>query len=430
MKNTKIKLWGSEFSESVLYNKLALNWIFLLIFILVLIFYIVPEYKLFNQNKINFSNNYNNYLEVEKNWIWYDLLKSLNKDNDIISKMWEDFYNNSLINNTNWTYLQFLEWKKQEIEEIKKSNLIVERDKKMSKVLPFYTDWIDTEWSMTDLWFINYVERILKTFSIKTTSKIWLWNITPLDSKNKNNKDLSSEIFYSDLNLDLTGRKSDILEFLYFINNVWSIEIQNNKNIQDIAFYKDNFLNKVLAWDKKDINYNIYKNPIIDIQNINLNKYIDDSGSLIRKEALTTTQWLIAFIKELPSANEEFNVELTLRFYFRGYPNYKIENYAQSIVNKYEELSSDIKKSILQASKYHWIKTNPKILTISSILENLDSYMTDNQGKIKNLKANLNKKQDLVNIYHTANDLNYELEIILAKYKESKQELDKILNIK
>lgn len=283
---------------------------------------------------------------------------------------------------------------------------------------------------MTDLWFINYVERILKTFSIKTTSKIWLWNITPLDSKNKNNKDLSSEIFYSDLNLDLTGRKSDILEFLYFINNVWSIEIQNNKNIQDIAFYKDNFLNKVLAWDKKDINYNIYKNPIIDIQNINLNKYIDDSGSLIRKEALTTTQWLIAFIKELPSANEEFNVELTLRFYFRGYPNYKIENYAQSIVNKYEELSSDIKKSILQASKYHWIKTNPKILTISSILENLDSYMTDNQGKIKNLKANLNKKQDLVNIYHTANDLNYELEIILAKYKESKQELDKILNIK
>lgn len=398
--------------------------------------FIKPELEQLKINKESLYANLNEYYDIKQKWIDYNTFKSLiswdNKNlNNIVNSMWETFFSSSLKNTWSWDYLDFLKSKETNVNNLKKSDLIAKRDEKISKVLPFYTQGIKFDWSITDLSFINYVETILRTFSLRTDSQIWLWEVSPLSqSKPWVSQSLSSEIFYTDLPLKLEWRKSDILDFLYFIQNVWKIDIENKNNTQDVVFYKDNyFSNKIVSWQPRTFDYNIYENKFVDIESLSINSYIDDSISS-RNNSQSSTTWFLYFIKSTPESNEIFSVDVKLRFYFRWLPSYKIEIYVQNVLNRFDSLSKDIKQNLAKWQNRNLVQVNTQILSVVNNLKNLDNYIQTNQDKIKKLRQSLSKKEGLDKIYYEASDLNFDLDIISSTLSKNKQELEKTLNTK
>lgn len=418
--------------KSLLINALVINWFILIIFLIFIFVYVKPWFSEVKQNKEILLSDLSTYENIKKNGVDYQTLKTLvpatDKDlKNIIENMWWDFFKTSLTNKTAWDYLTFLDKKEDYVNDLKKEDFLKNRDNKVSDVLPFYTDWEEMEWSITELWFLNYVESLLRTFSLKTSSQIWVWNLIPVNESAQANKEwLSSQIFYTDLQLNLEWKRSDILDFLYFAQNVWNVSIETKKDKQDITFYKDSVLNKKFSWTKKD---NIYENRIMDIVSIGMSDYIDASTTL-RTQWQKSIEWFISFIKNSPESADAFSVEVTLRFYLRWLPTYKIQIFVQSVLDQYDSLLKDVKKTLWTAQNKSLVKSNTQLLSVSNSLKSLDTYFTDSANKIKELRMQFMKKQNLDTIYYQASDLKYELDSISTMLEKNKQELQKTLNNK
>jgi hypothetical protein len=435
MAKQKIYEGVDRYKKIIIIKVLIINWVIFSTFILFIFLYLTPWFDEVTQNKDTLTWNIQEYEKIEKDWIDYNTFKSLipwnNKNlKTIVDKMWSDFFNSSLKNKTKGNYVSFLNSKKTYVNELKKSDLIAKRDEKVSTILPFYTPWVEVTWSITDLWFTNYIETLLKTFSLRTSSQIWLWDVIPLATDDNKKKDTSSsEIYYTDLVLALEWKKSDILDFLYFSQNVWNIDIENKNNTQDIIFHQDNYLNKVMVWQTLTNDYNIYKNNFMDITSINLSKYIDEWTNL-RPENQKTVEWFMDFIKNTPDSWEPFQLNVKLRFYFRWLPSYKIELFVQWVLDKYNNISKNVKASIWKTQNRDLIKLNPWIISVINSLKNIDDYLSKSQEIYKKLQTSLAKKENFENIYYDASDFKYDLDTISSIYEKNKQELEKTLNIK
>ncbi len=418
--------------KSLLINALVMNWFILIIFLIFIFVYVKPWFSEVSINKETLLSDVSTYENIKKNWVDYQTLKTLVPETDkdlknIIENMWWDFFKSSLTNNTAWDYLTFLDKKEDYVNDLKKEDFLKNRDNKVSEALPFYTDWEEMEWSITELWFLNYVESLLRTFSLKTGSQIWIWNLIPVDDTAKINKEwLSSQIFYTDLQLNIEWKRSDILDFLYFAQNVWNIGIETKDDKQDIVFYKDNVLNKNFSWVRKN---NIYENRIMDIVNISMPDYIDASTNL-RTQWQKTVEWFISFIKNSPESSDAYSINVTLRFYLRWLPTYKIQIFVQSVLDEYDRLSKEVKQTLWTAQNKSLAKTNTQLLSVSNSLKSLDTYITNSANKVKEMRMQFVKKQNLDSIYYQASDLKYELDSISTMLEKNKQELQKTLNNK
>lgn len=418
--------------KSILINALVFNWLILFVLLIFIVAYLLPWFWQVSQNKNALLSEVTNYENIKKNWIDYQTFKTLVASSDkdlknLVDNMWWDFFKSSLTNTSSWDYIVFLNQKEDFIEELKKEDFLKERDEKVAEVLPFYTEWVQVEWSTTELGFVNYIERLLRTFSLKTNSQIWIWNLTPVeDDKKTKTQWLSSQIFYTDIVLSLEWKRSDILDFLYFIQNVWNVSIDTNDDTQDVVFYKDEVLNKSFVWEKGK---NIYENKIADIVSVDFWQYIDTSSS-IRSENQKTLQWFISFIRSTPESQEAYSVNTTLRFYLRWLPTYKIDLFVQSVLSQFDKLSKEVKQTLTKSQNKALSKTNWQILTVSNNLKSLDTYMTNSLQKTKELKSLLVKKQNLDTLYYKASDLKYELDSISTMLEKNKLELDKTLNNK
>jgi hypothetical protein len=432
----KINDWVDKYKKWMLIKSLIVNGFIFSLLIIFLLLYISPWFKEVSQNEATLLANVWEYEKIKKEWVDYETFKTLipwnNKNlKNIVDKMWAEFFNSSLSNKTSWDYVSFLNTKKAYVNDLKKTDLISNRDEKVSTVLPFYTPWIEVSWSITSLWFTNYIETLLKSFSIKTVSEIWLWDVVPLAPTNNGKKPdvWSSEIYYTDLSLTLEWRKSDILDFLYFTQNVGNIDIENKNNTQDIVFNKDNYLNKVLIWQSFSRDYNLYQNKIMDVTSLTLSKYIDE-GTNIRPENQKTVEGFLDFIKSTPESWELYQIDAKLRFYFRWLPSYKIEIFVQWVLDTYNNLVKNVKSSIAKSQNRDLIKLNPWIITVINSLKNIDDYLTTSQEKFKKLQTSLAKRENFETIYYDASDFKYDLDTISSVYEKNKQELDKTLNIK
>lgn len=410
---------NKEKINDIIRNKLILSWIITFILLLVLILYVIPWFWEVSALTNTLNQEVSKYKNYEKNWLSYAEYLELSKNEQVkkILKENKSFYDENLVNKTNDNYLKFLSSKEELLNSQLKDWLIAQRDESMSKILPSYSDWTSVEWSITDLYFINYIERLLNTFSLSTTSKIWIDWVIPID---KNIKDIWTQIFYIPLKLDLVWRKADIVRFLYFLQTVWNSTL-DDKNW--LIIERDSLLNSiVLKWDTKTTKYNILENNMVDIDDITIPEYIDTT-SWIRGVWESSVKGFLNYITNWTEKDNKFEVSLLLRFYVRWLPTYKIELDIEKIIKKYNDVSKDIKDILAKLNSPTFKSQTINKRESISIFKWLDKYVKELEQTAKKIESWVKQKQDLTKLYKEAGDLNYSisnLEQYIKSFNEKK----------
>ena len=385
---------------------LFLYTILLLILIYFSMTFFYSKIMYLEQQKITTKLLYKNIQKIKKDWITFEEFK-LSSNNmekssyitEVLKNITKDFYLDNLINKDFQKFTDFLEDKKTKLNSEWVKFILDERNEKIAKILPSYSDnylWKDNT-TLTDFKFVNYIESLLETFNLSYSNPIWIKNLVLIEdfvSKNTNPKSLETNIFYIPIKLSLKGKKEWIINFLHYIENVWKIY----RDEDDIKIYnynnKDSFLHKnwkkiVLNWDNniKTIenleNYNIYENQIIDIEMIKIDEYINSSNIQANSENF------LEFIKNF-QWNEKMKIELKLNFYVKWLPFYKLENFIVNTLDKYTILVKDVNLKMKDK------KTKPHI---SQKLEKINLYLKEISKDIVSIKKSLKKKENLDDLY-------------------------------
>lgn len=401
-------------------NGIIIHLVFYFLLTIWLIFFVItsliPEVLRIEQDKIATKEIYSNLERVQKTWLNFaeftKLSNSSEKDKiitEILKNMTEDFYKENLINNTDKSYSEFLNTKKEELSSQENIDIMDGQMKQISAILPTYTVPTIDLWdeSLTDYKFVNYVESIIETFGLSTNSTIGINKIKLVEeyaSTNTSWDSLDSNIFYIPLNLVIKGEKSGIIDFLYFIENVWKITADNNEIIlnEDYWFLSKNWRKTVLEWEKYVPEYNILEHQIIDIEKITMENYIDssylDRGESDFKEFIVNNQW-----------NEDFEISINLMFYVKGQPAYKTEEYINSIFQKHIEtiwlISNALKDTTLEESLRR--KLTQQNLSLNQM-----------NKEIMSIKKELVKKEKLDELYKKALALNEIIDPIFKSLKK------------
>lgn len=416
-------------------NKIILWNIFFVTVFLTMIFltffHLLPKINEIDSIKESTKILYENLKAYEKQWIsfeeftkvlnsnsqwtwatedWQVLLKLDDKYlkdqyiNSLIKEIDKDFYDKNFKNNTASNYDSFISEK---VEEYKNNKNSDEKIKVISKVLPYYSDNIES--SLTDFQFINYIESIIYAFNLKTKDPIWVKELKELDWYGLSNSDNSLDkwIYEIGLDLNLTWRKESIIDFLYFIENVWKIKLdsENDKIILNEKTFKSwdvfsNFSNKILGGkNEKSTNYNIFDNQIVDIENITMKEYIDSSDQEFSWDNL---EWFLKSIKTT-QWRDKYEISVKLKFYVKWLPKYKIDE----VVSKFYSRLTDLNKKIdwLMNDKNISVSQKNKISNMKISLWDMDQTLKED-----GLKDNLNEKLQYLNWFVKVVD-DYEKEL-------------------
>lgn len=323
----------------------------------------------------------------------------------LLSPEGKEFFLAQFKNNGTKNYETFLDEKETNITAIKKSWVIDKRNEQIAKVIPSYTEWVSVEWNMTDLGFVNYVESLLRAFQLKTTSKIGIEWVTPVDNEDIN---IQTQIFYIPLKMDVIGRKADIVEFLYFLQNVGTLKSVDSEDNNALIFYKDNIVNRMIPGQTKTLNYNIYENKLVDIESIELTSYIDNS-TIPRPATQLSPQGFVTFLKNGSEKNDEYSVNLNLKFYVKGLPTYKIEVFVESVVQKYTDTLTEVKTLLSQAQNRKTMLLNGNIVEVIPTIKSIELYLNELQSPVNKLKDGVSKKVNLNVLYKEAMQIDYEI---------------------
>lgn len=402
-------------------NSIIIHFSFYTILTFMLIYFlstsIVSQIKQIEKTKIDVKQVNENIQRVKNQWISYEEFVTMNSwlewKNDVLTQellknMTQDFYIKNLINTSDKTFDEFFKSKQEELNSPENVSLVDDKLNQISQILPSYsTSNINVgTYVLTDYKFVNYVESLLQTFWLTTTSSIWISNIEKVESyiwSEEETDSLDTSIYFIPLTLEITWEKSWIIKLLYYIENVWNIKIINNKIYlnEDNWFLSINWNKITLEWDVPSTDYNILENQIIDIDKISMTDYIDSSYKL-RK-----TQDFIDFLLDNQS-NDNFTVSLNLRFYVKWLPFYKVQEHINSILDKYSKTVSLLNEK-LKSTEIDDI-TRRKY---SSQLTALNLLNKD----ISTIRIDMNDKQKLEEVYTNVKNINDIINPILNKLK-------------
>lgn len=377
----------------------TLSIVFFVTFLLLIFLKIYPDIVLIEWEKKEVSKMVEEYKSIKSNWITFDDFKSIRSQwwinlylQNILNEVDYKFYNSYFINDKWWDFDSFFIKKVEEINSKKEWVAYKNSVDTYKKLLPSYVEVADTNeiWIMTDFKFVTYLESLLHSFNLESKDKsITLWNLNILPDYNANlwtSSWLDTTIFYIPYTFDIEWRKKDIIDFIYFLENVWSINYDDDT--WKIEVNKDNFINKSLAWTTSS---NILENPVVDIESITFPEYIDSwlywANEIDFKNYIKNTQW-----------DELFSTIINVRFYVKWLPNYKILESITKLIERYNSLKSDFTNS----KKKLWNTINPNIDKGLKFLQELEPT-------IKNLK---NPKIDLNSAYKQVIETNKLLDII------------------
>lgn len=408
--NKRIK---SSLIQTFLFNFILLVGLLIFIFSVIL-----PSFQEMQQNKDILATNYSDLQSIEKSGIELKDFQALSKKSsltpyvkELIKTTWNDFYSRNFNNEKESDFLVFLNKKEEEVIKQQKSSLLEQRNKPVDKLLPIYVTDASEE-GITDFEFINYVEALLYSFNLISEDSIWIWELKKIeDDDTLTRSNLDSNMFYIPLSLEVTGQKSNIIDFIYYLENVWSI------NLRDwmVEPYSDEQLPNTISGDVIAENYNIYENQLSDIESISFPTYIDSSSDQVNgffTDFIKTTQ-----------ARQRFSVEVDLRFYVQWLPDYKIQSYIDSIVQTHTELTSESKKS-LQIVLDSVSSGSTSELKAKNAIKSLSNILVLMQDDIKQLKASAwSKDKDLVQAYNEAQEYEQRLKNIQKVLQDSMIEL-------
>lgn len=384
--------------KSKVFISFIFNIVLMIAWLLFMMLYIYPNFMWVEAKKKETLDLYNNYNDIDKNWLGLDLFKieseKIEKSsyaNEIIKVISEDpeFFASNLTNSWFISYSKYLDEKSEQIWSYWKERSF--REIIVDKILPSYTQGIvkDDEWFTTDFRFINYIESIIETFWLVNTWQIGIEKVTKvwevLETEWNEKKSLETNIFYIPVKLNLKGSKSSILDFLHFVEKAWNIsvnEVDDTINVySDDTLYKDN-VPLILSWDFFSRGYNIYFNQIIDVEEVFMEKYID---SHYKKR-----EWedLISFIDDT-QWNNVYEMEVTLNFYVKWMPNYVFKELINSILAKYDMLKRE--SASKRNDKKLWLKRLEYIKTFN--------YLNDINNEIKDLRVKINDTENIEDVY-------------------------------
>jgi len=396
-----------------------------IIFIALLINYFFPEYSIIEEKKDKLNTLQLENKKLLKEWLAYNDFKALFFKNDLTkneylknifndpSKDIKGTYESNLINKGTWSYDNFISKK---IEEIKNKELSLSSSKikqKIEKILPYYKDNSSLDGNgLTDFKFINYIEKIIHNFWLEYVWNIGIWDFSLeeselLSNKKKTKSQLEWEIYSFKLPLTLTWKKKNIIDFIYYIENVWSVsfikegkdieikEISRKRNIKDkkwniIAVNDFYNIPRYFLWEKDILN-----NIVVDIENIKLKDYIDSSLNPIDYDNDLVT--FVNFIKN-DQPDEKYEITIDLKFYVKWLEIYKTKKYIDNVVLKYNKLSKIISSGI-----QFWKNNKSKLSARSKIslkeLEKQNNYLSLLSKEIKNLSNKKRLEKELWNVY-------------------------------
>ncbi len=358
-------------------------------------------------------------------WEFKSLYKEYSKEKNpyvtnILKTLDWGFYSEHLTNTGSEKYTDFLHVKKQETLEKKDSEEFQDIEATIQSILPLYS--LDTwpESSFNDHDFVKYIESILFTFNLQTDDNLGIGDIVPFDdgtTQSEKKKQISSDnsIFYIPLQLELTGQKKDILDFIHFVENVGTISIEDNT----LQVHEDKVIQKSLEGQRNSPTYNIYRNQLIEIESISMRDYIDTSSEL-------TTGDFITFIKST-QGRERFNINISLRFYIAGIPWYQVEKFISDTLDTQVELKKSVSQSIsANKKKSQSISSSDALFaltTINSLLDIVDKLGED----MKEIKKLLVKDPSRIDVlYNDALEVSKDLQRVEEILETNQQIIDTI----
>lgn len=402
-------------------NAIIIHFVFYFILTIWLIYFLISSFvpeiiKIENTKKIT-NDLYNKIMVIQSKGLSFNEFIAWNKswdfdrvNTEILKNMTKEFYDKNLVNkNADTSYDDFIEAIKKQLNSPENIASVDAKNNQISNILPPYSiPAIDFWWNiLTDYKFINYIESILETFGLSTTSSIgvnkiileedFVWSNNPWDS-------LNSNIYYIPLNLVLRWEKSWIIDFLYFIENVWSIKV-DDKNIylnKNYDFLSKNWRKIVLEWEKLIPDYNILEHQFVDIEKISMNDYLDSSykprWEADFKKFIVEEQW-----------TEKFEINVNLLFYIKGQPTYKTEEFINNIFLKYIE-TTKLSSEALKNTKLDDI-TRRKLTSQNISLSQMNKEMME-------IKKDLVSKNKLEEVYKRAMSVNEIIDPIFKNLKK------------
>lgn len=408
-----MKKWIREKKSIIIYFSFYAILIVLLIVIFLTV--ILSWIKDVEEKKVATKNVYSNVEKIIKEWITLSEFKKLSNSwnnnkfvIEILKNIDNNFYTENLVNSKYPTYSEFIKEKRKELNSVDYKEKLYLQSKKISKILPTYSEGFSLKEELTDYKFINHIESLIESFNLTTSDSIGISKVHLLDEFTMSNKkwdNLSSNIYSILLSLELTWSKSWIIDFLYFVENVWNITIKEddiyiNKNYWYL--YK-NWVRKVLEWDRyTPWKYNIFEHQIMDVSKISINDYIDNRYASFRKGSdfknfIVEKQW-----------NDEFTVKVDLNFYIKWQPTYKIKSFISLNLDKH-----------LKATKFiNTLMKNPKLTNGNRIsLSKENNTLKSLSKSVANIRKKLQKWDNLDVIYKESSNIE---KIIFPIFKKSK----------
>ena len=385
----------SKREENLIVTYLLFYIVLFVALILFLLLKTLPDIKLIEETKANTKNVYTKLIEIEKNWLNLEEFKSMTDSSnkltvEILSNISNKFFTENLWNKTDDSYKIFLEKLKKNLDSSENTIIMEEKSKEILNILPKYYEnsldiWGDV---LTDYKFINYIELLIESFNFESNSAIWIKNLTLLEDfavKKSAWSGLESNIFYIPLSLSLIWTKAWIIDFLYFIENVWNIKVENDNVLLswNDTFLLKNWIPKVLEWDRLNSSYNIFEHQITDISKITMKDYMD-SSYISRwekdfKNFIVDTQW-----------SDDFEISLELMFYVKGQPIYIIEDSINAVLDK--QIKTKLALSIKLKAINKW---NINYINVKKDLDTVSSY----DKEVSSIRKALAKKENIEKIY-------------------------------
>jgi len=203
-----------------------------------------PSFVEIQDKKASLTTEYDRLNSMNDSGIEFDDFKVLATNSDVswylkevIKTTWDDFYVRNFQNNdTEQDFEAFISEKEASVLQEKKASLLESKTDIVDTLLPIYVTNDSENW-MTDFEFINYVESLLYSFNLISRDSIWVWELKRVDDIDMTKSNLDSNIFYIPLQLNITGQKWDIIDFIHYFENVWSIGISEGNPEIYLRFY-------------------------------------------------------------------------------------------------------------------------------------------------------------------------------------------------
>jgi len=404
--------------KNALIQGMIINLILLIIFSWIFFFKILPEYSVVNNKKSNLRELVQNFESLEANGISFtDLRKIANSykllSDDIASQSLDNFtkndYDSFFTNTGTLSYNDFLSQAEERVTEKMNDPEFLANIDLVNTILPVYTPNNSNISWVNDFYFVNYLERLLYSFNLQSDGEVGISSIQSVFDESEV-ESYTESIYKIPLSLSLEWRKSDIVKFLHFLENVWSLQYSES----EVEVINDDFLNLALEGQESTPSYNIYENQLANITQVTFSDY-PDSWSVISEESLVDTlilrQW-----------RERYSMEINLEFYISGLPKFEIKEYIDSFIIRFDTLKKEIldSNSSFAASnrQFQWNELN-----VRNSLQSLELVMVSFEEEILPYRW-----INLQDITEDDNESVQTYESKLSKIEESYRSAIKLLN--